>query len=219
MLESWELVKGSNTLTDVLSIEGQVPWRGTVSVSGAKNSILKLLPAALLSDATVVLSNVPIDLEDVREEVRLLRELGVGVEELDGERLQVTPPDQLNLAPLRSSRPFRPTYLFVPPQLRSMREALMPLPRGCNLGERKIDLHVMVWKEMGATISEEKDHLRITCPPTGLRGADITLPIRSVGATETALLSGAIAKACLRPGCARSRPSARRGSACGPRGV
>lgn len=166
---------------------------GSVSASGAKNAALKQLAAALLTDEQVELSGFPTELVDVREQVRFMRECGARLE-LDASRdwAAVVAPCFSASHIDRFDHAFRITYLLVAGQILREGRARIPYPGGCKLGDRKHDLHVQVWKQLGAQVAELGDCIEVVCPR--FSGAEIDFPITTVGGTESALLCGAIAR-------------------------
>lgn len=166
---------------------------GVISLSGAKNSALKLLTASLLTSETVTLTNYPSDLLDAQVHVDMLAALGktVGLISADEIRIAETGPMQSRL--LWEGRSIRNTLLILGTLTARFGEGSVPLPGGCKLGERKYDLHVMLLERLGARVWEEGDYLCASAPD-GLIGVDIHLPLRSTGATENAILAGSLAK-------------------------
>ena len=169
----------------------QIP-SGAVRVSGAKNAATRLMAAAMLTDEPVNLLNFPTELVDVRRKARFIEVMGGRV--ICDRHSSSTSIDCSNLTPQPLEHynfPIRTTYLLAAGQLLRKGEAFIPYPGGCNLGERKYDLHLMVWKTLGCTVEEKPDYIKIS---GNLRGADIYFPISTVGGTENALLCAAIAK-------------------------
>lgn len=168
---------------------------GSVSVSGAKNSALRLLAASLLTDGAITLSNYPSQLLDAQVHVDMLGALGkTAVLETD-DRIVISetvgrPSETL----LWEGRSIRNTLLILGALTARLGRGSVPLPGGCKLGERKYDLHVMLLERLGARVWEEGDNLCAEAPAGGLVGADIHLPIRSTGATENAILAGSLAR-------------------------
>ncbi|TCU33843.1 UDP-N-acetylglucosamine 1-carboxyvinyltransferase [Rhizobium azibense] len=165
---------------------------GEVLVSGAKNSVLRLLAASLLTSGKVEISNYPGMLLDAQVHLGMLEALGkhcvvegeiACIEEI------VPPPAEL----VWRGRSIRNTLLILGALTARTGRGCVPLPGGCKFGERKHDLHVMLLKALGATVTETDTSLEAYAPK-GLTGADIRLPIRSTGATENALLCGALAR-------------------------
>ncbi len=172
----------------------QIP-NGRVSVSGAKNAATRLMAAAMLTDENVALSNFPTELIDVRHTGRFINDLG-GQVDYD-ERLETV---SINSSGLEEKRltsynyPIRTTYLLAAGQLLRFGKALIPYPGGCKLGERKYDLHLYVWKQLGCEVTEQEDHIEILAGKNGLAGNLIDFPITTIGGTENALLCAVISK-------------------------
>lgn len=173
---------------------GVTPSRlsGQVRVSGAKNSALRLLAASLLTPEPVQLSNYPDSLLDARVQVEMLEALGKQCEVSAGRvviREKHAPPSRLDY----SGRSIRNTLLLLGALTARTGAGAVPLPGGCNLGDRKYDLHVLVLESMGARVWEA-DGMLCAEAPQGLRGADVRLPLRSTGATENAILAATLAR-------------------------
>ena len=166
--------------------------QGTVAISGAKNSALRLLAASLLTDEAVTLTNYPSQLLDAQIHVGMLEQLGKTCRLLDDETIVIEersrPPSALEW----DGRSIRNTLLILGALVARLGEGRVPLPGGCKLGDRKHDLHVMLLERLGARVWEEGDDLCAEAPG-GLKGADIHLPLRSTGATENAILAGTLA--------------------------
>ena len=170
----------------------QVP-NGIVRISGAKNSATRLMAAALLTDEQVHLGNFPTELIDVKVKAAFLRDIGVSV-------VADTQRETLEISVLEISKeklehynyPIRTTYLLAAGQLLRNGLARIPYPGGCKIGNRKYDLHVMIWEKMGCKIEELEDHIKISCRQ--LCGTEISFPFPTIGGTENALLCSAIAK-------------------------
>lgn len=165
---------------------------GRVRVSGAKNSVLRLLAASLLTSDDVVLDNHPEQLLDAQIHVGMLEALGKRCR-MDGGRLTIaevsTPPGVL----VWRGRSIRNTLLILGALLARTGGGSVPLPGGCDIGDRKYDLHELVFRRLGAEVWREGDRLYASSPGR-LRGADIVLPLRSTGATENAILCGVLAE-------------------------
>ncbi len=166
---------------------------GDVYLLGAKNSVLRLLAASLLTTEAVEISQFPESMLDVHVHVEMLRALGktcliqdrrIRIEESEGSLQTVLQWD---------GRSIRNTLLILGALIARFGEGAVPLPGGCKLGERKYDLHEMLLRALGADVWEE-DGMLCARAPKGLRGADIYLPIRSTGATENAILCGTLAR-------------------------
>ncbi|MBI1687006.1 UDP-N-acetylglucosamine 1-carboxyvinyltransferase [Caulobacter hibisci] len=165
---------------------------GQVRVSGAKNSVLRLLAASLLTSGRVVLQNYPEHLLDAIVHVGMLDTLGKSCVVENGV-LTISevsaPPTGLHW----TGRSIRNTLLILGAMVARTGVGSVPLPGGCNLGDRKYDLHELVLTRLGARVWEENGRLCAEAP-NGLTGAEIVLPLRSTGATENALLAGSLAK-------------------------
>jgi len=165
---------------------------GSVKVSGAKNSSLRLLAASLLTDETVELYNFPNGLLDVQVHLDMLKVLGKDYS-VNGDYVKITENASTSTTTLTwDERSIRNTLLILGALTARFGEGRVPLPGGCKLGERKYDLHVMLLEKLGATVWEEDDYL---CAKSTGRfvGSDIYLSMRSTGATENAIICGSLA--------------------------
>lgn len=181
-------------------INGGTTPRGRVRISGAKNSATRLLSAALLSDDVVELSNFPTRLVDVGHKIRFCQRLGADVA-IDHE-MELLSIDASRLRSQHLTReefdiPIRTTYLLAAGQVIRSGLARVPYPGGCPIGGgtgggRGYDLHVMVWRDLGANVVEREDHIEVVAPD-GFKGGDINFPISTVGGTENALLCASVA--------------------------
>ena len=155
-----------------LIITGGVPLRGTVTVSGAKNAALPMMAAALLVDEPLELLGVP-NLTDVRTMGRLLRQLGVAVAH-DSDRLLLTPVDACVVrAPYALVRRMRAGFCVLGPLLARRGRAVVPLPGGCDIGDRPVDLHLRGLSALGAELRLDRGYVVGTA--ARLRGATIDL--------------------------------------------
>lgn len=165
---------------------------GEVRVSGAKNSVLRLLAASLLTEAPITLHNYPATLLDAVVHVGMLDALGKRCS-VSGDTLTICE-DRIPDSVLEwNGRSIRNTLLILGALTARTGAGSVPLPGGCNLGDRKYDLHELVLRRLGADVWVEGDRLCASAP-NGLVGNDIHLPLRSTGATENAMLCGALAK-------------------------
>ncbi|RYZ74591.1 MAG: UDP-N-acetylglucosamine 1-carboxyvinyltransferase [Proteobacteria bacterium] len=165
---------------------------GEVSVSGAKNSALKHLAASLLTSSEIQLDNFPAGLLDIQVHIDMLKALGKRAH-VSGDSIAISEPGAIETKLLWNDRSIRNTLLILGCLTARFGEGCVPLPGGCNLGDRKYDLHVMVLERLGAKVWEEDGYLHARSAGR-LTGADIHLPIRSTGATENAILCGALAQ-------------------------
>jgi UDP-N-acetylglucosamine 1-carboxyvinyltransferase len=166
---------------------------GQVSVSGAKNSSLRLLAASLLTDETVFLTNFPNGLLDVQVHLEMLCVLGKTYTRLN-DTVTIGEIDSNTTTELNwDGRSIRNTLLILGALTTRFGEGRVPLPGGCKLGERKYDLHVMLLENLGARVWEENDYLCAKVDGGRLKGNNINLPMRSTGATENAIICGTLA--------------------------
>lgn len=165
---------------------------GEIPVGGAKNSALKLMVAALLTDEPLVLDNVP-RLADVASMGGLLSGLGVRAD-FDSPVLYLHARRIASIrAPYDHVRKMRASFNVLGPLLAREGRAEVSLPGGCAIGARPVDLHLMALKALGARIELDGGYVRAEAP-RGLTGADIVFPSVSVGATEHAMLAAVLAK-------------------------
>ncbi len=177
---------------DKLAIIGGRPLFGEVTISGAKNSALKLMAASLLTAEPLRLSNVPA-LADVNMLLRLLAELGVAAER-DGDGVELSAATiSSTVAPYDLVRKMRASFNVLGPLLAREGEAKVSLPGGCAIGARPVDLHLKALAAMGAEIDLDEGYVNARAPH-GLVGARIDFPFVSVGATEHAMLAATLAK-------------------------
>ncbi|CAM3309409.1 MULTISPECIES: UDP-N-acetylglucosamine 1-carboxyvinyltransferase [Brevibacillus] len=175
---------------DKLIINGGKPLAGTVTISGAKNSAVALIPAALLADGPVVIDNLP-RIQDVDIYQELLREMGADVlfeedwMEIDGREMK------LMLMPNGRIKKLRASYYLWGALLAKFGEAQVGLPGGCDLGPRPIDLHIKGFEAMGAQVENKNGVMTIRARDGKLRGARIYLDLVSVGATINIMLAAA----------------------------
>ncbi|MGB1361049.1 MAG: UDP-N-acetylglucosamine 1-carboxyvinyltransferase [Alphaproteobacteria bacterium] len=177
-------------------INGGKPLGGSIEISGAKNAVLPLMATSILTDETVVLKNTP-DLADIETLSGVLSGHGTAIEKSDiteyGFSLHLTTNEITSTtAPYELVRTMRASVLVLGPLLARMGEAKVSLPGGCAIGARPVDLHIKVMEALGATIEIEGGYI-IATAKDGLKGAEYTFPIVSVGATENAVMAGVLA--------------------------
>jgi UDP-N-acetylglucosamine 1-carboxyvinyltransferase len=176
---------------DRLLVTGGARLAGSVRISGAKNSALKLMAAALLAPGRSTIANVP-RIQDCFTMGDVLAHLGVGVS-WDGDRVTIDATDLTSSeTPYELVRQMRASIVVLGPLLARLGDARVAMPGGDNLGSRPIDLHVKGLERMGAEIGIEHGFLHART--SGLRGAAITLEYPSVGATENLLMAAVAAK-------------------------
>ncbi|WNQ11047.1 UDP-N-acetylglucosamine 1-carboxyvinyltransferase [Paenibacillus aurantius] len=176
---------------DKLLIAGGRPLRGTVQISGAKNSAVALVPAAILAESAVTLDNLP-ELSDVAILTELLVELGATVER-NGDVMKIDP-SSLKSVPMPNGniKKLRASYYLMGALLGRFGEAVIGLPGGCNFEPRPIDQHIKGFEALGAHVSNEGGAIHIRAKE--LRGAKIYLDVVSVGATINIMLAASRAK-------------------------
>jgi UDP-N-acetylglucosamine 1-carboxyvinyltransferase len=182
----------NRAVMDRLLVTGGRRLAGEVPISGAKNSALKLMAAALLAEGLTVLNNVP-DIADCRTMMEVLERLGVGVERLD-DSVSVDATSLIGMeTPYDLVRRMRAAILVLGPILARTGRARVALPGGCNIGRRRIDLHIRGLERMGATFSFDHGYLDASAEG-GLQGSVVSLDFPSVGATENLLMAGVAAR-------------------------
>ncbi|HEU4813073.1 MAG TPA: UDP-N-acetylglucosamine 1-carboxyvinyltransferase [Xanthomonadaceae bacterium] len=173
-------------------VEGGVPLHGEVRISGAKNAVLPILCATLLTDGEVEIGNVP-NLHDVKTTLRLLAELGVGVTMDDDFTLHIDSSRLTShIAPYELVKTMRASVLVLGPLLAKHGAAEVSLPGGCAIGSRPVDLHLKGLRALGADISVENGYIKASA--ARLRGAHHVFEFASVGATENVLMAAALAE-------------------------
>lgn len=175
-----------------MEIFGGIPLKGVVEAQGAKNASLPVMAAALLlKDETLRISRAP-NLLDVNTMADLLRSLGAEITFSDHEMVVFTPTDISWETPPDLVRKMRASSLVLGPLLARCGKAVMPLPGGCSIGSRPIDLHLKGLTKMGASI--ELVHGAVHAHTKGLTGCRIYLDFPSVGATENLMMAAVFAK-------------------------
>jgi UDP-N-acetylglucosamine 1-carboxyvinyltransferase len=187
---------------DRIRIVGGNKLNGTIPISGAKNAALPLMIAALLSEDTLILDNVP-RLADVAQLQRILGNHGVditsvgkrpGDREYWGQTLRISAADIIDTtAPYELVSRMRASFWVIAPLLARMGEAKVSLPGGCAIGTRPVDLLIMALERLGAEISIDGGYV-IARAPGGLRGARIDFPKVTVSGTHIALMAASLAK-------------------------
>jgi UDP-N-acetylglucosamine 1-carboxyvinyltransferase len=173
------------------AVRGGARLTGTVDVVGAKNSVLKLMAAALLAEGTTTLTNCP-EILDVPLMADVLRSLGCTVE-VDGDTVTIdVPAEPGDQADYRSVSKLRASVCVLGPLVARCRRAVVPLPGGDAIGSRPLDMHQAGLRKLGATT--EIEHGRVVATAEGLHGAQIWLDFPSVGATENILMAAVLAE-------------------------
>src|SRR5689334_1800175 len=176
---------------DVIRVDGGVRLAGEVTVTGAKNSALKLMAGGLLAPGETVISNVP-RITDILIMSEVLRRLGCGVTFTDGEVRVDTPDKPGSEADYDLVRRLRASICVLGPLLTRCGYVRVAHPGGDAIGSRGLDMHVAGLTQMGAEITGEHGYV-IASAPRGLHGATIWLDFPSVGATENLVMAAVLA--------------------------
>lgn len=172
-------------------IEGNHTLSGKIKIGGAKNSVVALIPAAIMANGKVKISNVP-NISDKDALLEILKLLNVdvkrstGIIEIDANKLEN------KIIPESLSNKLRASYYFMGALLARFKKVEMYFPGGCNIGSRPIDLHLKGFETLGATITKENSKYLIVADE--LHGADIFLDFASVGATINIMIAATMAK-------------------------
>ncbi len=173
-------------------VEGGAPLAGEVRISGAKNAVLPILCAGLLADEPLHVSNVP-RLHDVKTTLRLLAELGAGIDVDDNFDITIDPRSvNSHVAPYDLVKTMRASVLVLGPLLAKHGAAEVSLPGGCAIGSRPIDQHIKGMQALGAQVSVEHGFIKATAKR--LQGARVVFDMVSVGATENVLMAATLAQ-------------------------
>ncbi len=171
-----------------IKINGGKPLKGEIIVSGAKNSAVALIPAAILADSPVILEGVP-DIQDVHSLMDILEVMGVRTE-FKNHRLEIDPTDMVSIPmPTGKINSLRASYYFMGALLGKYGSGVVGLPGGCYLGPRPIDLHIKGFEALGATVTTEHGATYLRSSEKGLKGTRIFMDMVSVGATINVMLA------------------------------
>ncbi|MGZ4162029.1 MAG: UDP-N-acetylglucosamine 1-carboxyvinyltransferase, partial [Neobacillus sp.] len=174
-----------------LKIAGGYPLKGTVRISGAKNSAVALIPATILAESPVTIEGLP-DISDVEILKGLLEEIGGNVN-LANDEMTVDPSTMISMPlPNGKVKKLRASYYLMGAMLGRFKKAVIGLPGGCHLGPRPIDQHIKGFEALGASVTNEQGAIYLRADE--LRGARIYLDVVSVGATINIMLAAVRAK-------------------------
>jgi UDP-N-acetylglucosamine 1-carboxyvinyltransferase len=172
-------------------VEGETRLKGRVTVSGAKNAVLAVLPATLLAEGETIIENAP-GISDVRVMGEILAALGAEVKE-NGSGFRINPGGVHSQAPpLELVKKLRASSLLLGPLLARYGRAEIAMPGGCNIGPRPLDQHIKGLRALGAEIKIEQGFIRARAKK--LQGASIYLDVTSVGATENIMMAACLAE-------------------------
>ncbi|TFJ47000.1 UDP-N-acetylglucosamine 1-carboxyvinyltransferase [Carnobacterium divergens] len=176
-----------------LVINGGKPLSGELTISGAKNSTVALIPAAILADSPVTLEGVP-DIQDVHSLIEILTIMGVEVD-FKGSTLTIDPTNMVSIPmPSGKIKSLRASYYFMGALLTKYGQGVVGLPGGCFLGPRPIDQHIKGFEALGATVDNEMGAMYLRTNEEGLVGARVYLDVVSIGATINLMLAAVKAK-------------------------
>ena len=174
-------------------INGGRPLKGEVTISGAKNSVVALIPATILADDIVTLDGVP-DISDVASLIEIMTIMGAKIDRNE-DSLIIDPRGVKNMPmPFGKINSLRASYYFYGSLLGRYGQATVGLPGGCDLGPRPIDLHLKAFEAMGATMAMDGSSMKLATEGRPLQGANIYMDTVSVGATINTILAAVKAK-------------------------
>ena len=174
-------------------INGGRPLKGEVTISGAKNSVVALIPATILADDIVTLDGVP-DISDVASLIEIMTIMGAKIERKE-DSLVIDPRGVKNMPmPFGKINSLRASYYFYGSLLGRYGQATVGLPGGCDLGPRPIDLHLKAFEAMGAAMTMDGSSMKLATDGKPLQGANIYMDTVSVGATINTILAAVKAK-------------------------
>lgn len=176
-----------------LVINGQKELSGEVTVSGAKNSTVALIPAAIIADSPVTLEGVP-NIDDVHSLIEILNDMNVKTT-FEGSTLTIDPTKMMSIPmPTGKIKSLRASYYFMGALLTKFGSGVVGLPGGCFLGPRPIDQHLKGFRALGASVENEMGAMYLTTQEEGLKAARIYFDVVSVGATINVMLAAVKAK-------------------------
>ncbi len=175
-------------------INGGKRLQGTVTISGAKNAAVAILPAALLVSGTCRIENVP-DISDVRLLLQILSDMGVSIRRKSRHTLELDCTRVRNIvAPIDLVRRIRASYYLIGAELGRFGQAKVAMPGGCNFGVRPIDQHIKGFEALGACVDQLDGYVCADAPDGGLTGGHVYLDMVSVGATMNIMIAAVLAK-------------------------
>ncbi|MDD3238335.1 MAG: UDP-N-acetylglucosamine 1-carboxyvinyltransferase [Candidatus Gastranaerophilales bacterium] len=180
-------------MAEKLKIKGGIPLKGEVSISGAKNAVLKLMAAALLAKGESKIYNVP-ELTDVTIMLNVIEQLGAKTSyDKESKSVTIDASDITNItAKYELVSQMRASFIVLGALVTRCKEAIVALPGGCAIGERRVDFHIKGLEALGAKIKIENGYVHAKA--SRLVGTDIYLDIPSVGATENLMLAAVLAE-------------------------
>ena len=175
-----------------LVITGKTPLKGEVTISGAKNAAVAIIPATLLINGVCTIDNLP-NISDVKLYCEILESLGAKITWNTEHEVTIdTRNINANNVPIETTRKFRASYYLLGALLGRCKSAQIGVPGGCNLGPRPIDQHIKSFEALGATVDVSNGN--ITAKAKKLKGASIYMDVVSVGATMNAMIASVLAE-------------------------
>lgn len=173
---------------DKFVIKGGTPLKGEVTISGAKNAAVAIMPAVILSDGPCILENLP-DISDVHTVKRILAEMGAVVRNIDKNTIEIDPrPVDTDIVPSELGRKMRGSYYFIGALLGRYKRAVCPLPGGCDFGVRPIDQHLKGFEALGCDcVVKEEGMIEVSAKE--LVGDNVYMDLVTVGATINTMLA------------------------------
>ncbi len=186
--------RAKGAVMDKIVVTGNGPLKGQIPIAGAKNACLTLMPATLLSEEPLTLTNAP-RLSDIATMTELLQSLGAEVTSMQGGKVLAMSSHAFSThkADYDIVRKMRASILVLGPMLAREGHAIVSLPGGCAIGARPVDLHLKAMEAMGAEMDLRDGYVHAKAPG-GLKGGTFEFPFVSVGATENALMAATLAK-------------------------
>ncbi len=173
-------------------IKGGNRLEGSVTISGAKNAAVAILPAAILVEGVCRVENVP-DISDVHILLDILKDMGAGVQWVEPGVVELDCSNVTSVCPNPDLvRQMRASYYLMGALLSRFQKANVALPGGCNFASRPIDQHIKGFLALGADVEETEDYVNLTPGPEGLHAATVSLDMASVGATVNIMLAATL---------------------------
>ena len=176
---------------EIIRVIGGAPISGTVSIGGAKNSVLKLMAASLMAQGTFTITNVP-KISDVEVMAEVIETLGAKVQLGDHMMTIDTTDVDSYETPYELVAKMRASISVLGPLIAHFGKARVAMPGGCRIGSRKLDMHVASLEALGVKFDSEHGYIHATVP-NGLHGAQVYLDFASVGATENLMMAAVVA--------------------------
>ncbi|MBO4331241.1 MAG: UDP-N-acetylglucosamine 1-carboxyvinyltransferase, partial [Oscillospiraceae bacterium] len=175
-------------------IKGGKPLKGTVTVSGAKNAAVAIVPAALMVQGPCRVENIP-QISDVTLLLKILEEMGANISTVNRHTMDIDCSNiRTDFIPFELMRKIRASYYLLGAMLARFGHAKASLPGGCDFGVRPIDQHIKGFKALGAEVEVKNGIITAEVPSGRLHGAQIYMDVVSVGATINVMLAAAMAE-------------------------